>query len=731
MENLFSEDPEFRRVQYTKLSDNTQEWSREVATLVSERLPRDLGLDVMVVFQKTDDEKGYGIGTAVARDPRNERQIGIPVIIKAWHASPFDMFFQDGKLQPLSEDALAKAFYHTGMGAGVAPEKAPPVMTDDTFADMRNPPLGGKYSYSSSLSVVDLIHDTLTPEQVSEFKKEAVKNQDAVAAIFRRGHSRLIEKLAEAPKETPQDELDKDRAKAVLQIEKEAPDFYRCYTTDEGAFSPITLTGGRQAVIDWLESRKAHFGDTDVDHVMRSVDKNGEYLLTPPDAPYGKPAGEGIKSEALGERKNTWVFDPLQDDRTAKELTEFGPCGVRDAGGVLAKGWLLPNVVNFSGSPAGLKLFVSPALGAMQSRIVGIPLADDDDAWVKPSTLGVGKTGTLVYRDGKKVLATVPFQITAVTRYGSQTGISVVDYKGNRSNLVFMPAMDGIEEIKSDRVKLMGPLVGPGSNYYVSGEFKFIAMPRMRGVSESVDDFKKLAAAELDPSPLRISKHNGTYSFRSAKIAAATSAARAAKGALRLIEGPTGRQLAATAGRAKMPKVPKPKEVKVASFDLDQLSRGEAAFLLGAFGLPREKVASILSTVDERRAADVHHLTLRPARQTKVASLSAAGRLALAAELRVPHAETLKIASALDSAEAVDAVLSLGFVNPANLERFAAIRTSVEDMSASMAKLLLASRLGMQDIPEECARSAMMHLKSVADGLSKLQMLRDQAGRAA
>src|SRR5437870_12105182 len=105
MTDLFSEDPQFRRVQYTKLSDNVQQWPQEIAALVSEHLPTGMGLDVSVVFQKIDAQKGYAIGTSVVRHPNAPKQVGIPIIVKAWHVAPFDMFFQDNKLFPLTEDA--------------------------------------------------------------------------------------------------------------------------------------------------------------------------------------------------------------------------------------------------------------------------------------------------------------------------------------------------------------------------------------------------------------------------------------------------------------------------------------------------------------------------------------------------------------------------------------------------------------------------------------------------
>src|SRR5690606_1247246 len=131
MENLFSEDPQFRRVQYKKLSDNVREWQQEIAALVAERLPRDIGVDVTVVFQQVDDQKGYAVGTAIAAEQGTGKQVGIPIIVKSWHLAPIDLFFCEGKLYPLTEDNLAKIFYQNAVGSSVAPQKAPPQMVDD------------------------------------------------------------------------------------------------------------------------------------------------------------------------------------------------------------------------------------------------------------------------------------------------------------------------------------------------------------------------------------------------------------------------------------------------------------------------------------------------------------------------------------------------------------------------------------------------------------------------
>jgi hypothetical protein len=76
-------------------------------------------------------------------------------------------------------------------------------------------------------------------------------------------------------------------------------------------------------------------------------------------------------------------------------------------------------------------------------------------------------------------------------------------------------------------------------------------------------------------------------------------------------------------------------------------------------------------------------------------------------------------------------VLSLGFVNEENVARFAAAKEMLWEVSQMMSKLLLGARLGMEDIPEENARSALVHLQRVIEGLGRLKMMKEQQAKTA
>lgn len=701
MENLFSEDPMFRRVQYKKLSDNVREWQQEISSLVAERLPNDLELTTVVTFQKVDDEKGYAVGSAVAKDPTSGTSVGIPIIVKAWHLAPLDLFFKDGKVFPLNNDNLAKIFYQSSLGAGLATAKRPPNLSDDSMSESRNPPLGGKYSYSSPLSMISLIGGTLGAEDV-RLMKTAVEDSPNILAGYKRNGTfdTLLKFAADKPKPTEQDDANKERTMSTFTIKKDGPNKYRLFCAPDEVYDPVMVSTDRQGLKHFLDMRKAELWDSESDPFMQ-LDRYGHYTLTSPKPVYGKevdgPSGHGAD---MGPHRNPWVFDPLQDDRIVRTVDKFGRYGVKDADGVMAKGWVIPNVIDFDGSSKPIKLFLGKALAAMQSRIAGIPLNDDADVSLSADRPDAGKIGVLVHRDGKRILSTVPFQVTGVTVYKGLRSLAVNDYQGKPANLILSPTVEGIVKVTDNQRSDLGPLMGPGNNYLISAKMFFIRMPRLCAVSEGPDDFKRKAVEHLDANPIKIAQANGRYIFRGGAIPRYSGLKKTASGYGKNVE-----------------------------FDFNSLPRYEADFLLRSWGLDHEKTAEVLDSVKDYIQLEVHHLNF-PSTEVHVKTASPQ-RKQIIAEMRAPIGELLKIAANIDDAQSVDSVLSLGFVNEENVSRFAAAKPMLWEVSHMLSKLLLASRLGMEDIPEEYVRAALSYLQKIIKGLGRLKMLESHQEKTA
>lgn len=694
MQNLFSEDPMFRRVQYKKLSDNVREWQQEISALVAERLPKDLGLSTVVTFQKVDDEKGYAVGSAVATENSSGMSIGIPIIVKAWQLAPLDLFFKDGKVYPLNNDNLAKIFYQSSLGAGLATQKPPPNMADDSFAESRTPPLGGKYSYSAPLSMINLIGGTLGAQDISLMKRAVEETPSILAGYHRNGTMATLRKYAEdKPKPTEQDEANKERTLSTFTIKKDGPTKYRLFCAPDEVYDPVMVSTDRQGLKHFLDMRRAELWDYESDPFIQ-MDRYGHYTLTAPETVYGKEVDGPSGSASLGVHRNPWVFDPLQDDRIVRTVEKFGRYGVKDADGVMAKGWVVPNVVDFDGNAKPMKLFLGKALASMQGRIAGIPLNDDADVTLKADRPDAGKIGVLVHRDGKRILSTVPFQVTGVTVFKGLRSLSVNDYQGKQANLILSPNVNGIVKVTDNQRAELGPLMGPGSNYLISATMFFVRMPRLCSVSEGPDDFKRKAAEHLDANPIKVAFANGRYIFRGGAISKYASMKKTA---------------AASFGER-------------VAFDFNSLPEYEADFLLRSWGLGAEKTAEVLKAAKSHIQLEVHHLNF-PGTQHQVKTAADPIRKKIIGEMRAPIDELLKIAANIDDAQSVDSVLSLGFVNEENVARFAAAKPMLWEVSHMLAKLLLASRLGMEDIPEEYVRSALSYLQKIIKGLGRLKML--------
>ena len=72
-------------------------------------------------------------------------------------------------------------------------------------------------------------------------------------------------------------------------------------------------------------------------------------------------------------------------------------------------------------------------------------------------------------------------------------------------------------------------------------------------------------------------------------------------------------------------------------------------------------------------------------------------------------------------AVAVDAVLSLGFINTDNIGTFLKSRPLLEEAQSRLSELLLASRIGLNEVPEAALERILPGLEKVLEGLRTIQ----------
>jgi hypothetical protein len=101
-----------------------------------------------------------------------------------------------------------------------------------------------------------------------------------------------------------------------------------------------------------------------------------------------------------------------------------------------------------------------------------------------------------------------------------------------------------------------------------------------------------------------------------------------------------------------------------------------------------------------------------------------ATRMRLAFEAAFPGESFCKEAAKIGS-ETVDSALSLNFVTPENIQLYLDSMPDLKVASGALAKILIGVRLGVPDVNEQSASSALRGMNKVLDGLKRLQIRAD------
>ncbi len=90
------------------------------------------------------------------------------------------------------------------------------------------------------------------------------------------------------------------------------------------------------------------------------------------------------------------------------------------------------------------------------------------------------------------------------------------------------------------------------------------------------------------------------------------------------------------------------------------------------------------------------------------------------ASTMVLRCDLVKEAAYLPDPVAVDTILSLGFINPENLTTFIGFLPQIDQVQSKLCELLIASRLGLQDIPTSALEKCVKSLEDTLEGLKTI-----------
>ena len=376
----------------------------------------------------------------------------------------------------------------------------------------------------------------------------------------------------------------------------------------------------------------------------------------------------------------TFTSDPVAGSVIEKVASDADRVGIYSVwnGPNNVSGVVIPSAVSFSGQPLNVQIFAGADRHAMQEKIAGVHQRDFTIQGAEPRGLGV-----FVYQEGDKAVAYEPVIVMNKVAKAMQTGKKLKQYmckKASTGQEIILTPIDDAPAVTE---------IGP-SEYIIPASMKFVP---------------------LNGSQVRISDPESSQAFEHQKVASSSVT----------LHGQDGRFWLTGAD---------------STFRGQEFDAREAEFNLSGLGVRGDHARALIKTASTRgrvtigRTREVLTEHARGMEAVKTASVSLKAFRQL-----IPDVDTYKSAAVLTSTraqelwkqasvnfskESLDAILSLNFMTPENASIYVNYLPLLEKTSSVLAELVVASRLGMDDVREAAALNAMTQVSAVVKGLEKL-----------
>jgi hypothetical protein len=135
----------FSKEAAVKADRDPSKWESNIMMLLHEQHPYLQDYSIRLHMNRSDPEAGTAVGQLVLND-----KVAIPVVIDGFKIQPFDVFWSDGKLRPMTKATLLSQIQDTGVGKSIEPGQGE--MADMSIYNVTRAPFSGKYSFASGLT---------------------------------------------------------------------------------------------------------------------------------------------------------------------------------------------------------------------------------------------------------------------------------------------------------------------------------------------------------------------------------------------------------------------------------------------------------------------------------------------------------------------------------------------------------------------------------------------------
>ena len=368
--------------------------------------------------------------------------------------------------------------------------------------------------------------------------------------------------------------------------------------------------------------------------------------------------------------------------KSASDVTRPGRYRVW-AGADSVDGYVVPDVIMLDGTKLNQAFFIGKDKHAMQEKIAGVHLDDDIMDGGKFSGRGM-----LFYQAGTRGFGIEPMEVLnrMVAVEGSEKVASFRVRRlmtGSEAVVQFVPGLQKIAHV--DGTWMLPALGGTES---AAARLVFIPLPKETTslATEKIASSREARDA-FDASSISLVSDGSCYSFRGTEVFGQfldQNESAFALGALGL--GP-------------------------AQID-DAMSKAASQ---GIFVIPKTRTVTLKDDADRLGMAKVAAV----ARVSRVPSANLFNEASVLFSLGAM--EKWKTAGVIVRKETPDAILSLNFVTPENAAVYVDYIPEIEKAASKVAELLIASRMGMDDVRESAAKNAMGQMQQVLNGLYDLR----------
>jgi len=400
--------------------------------------------------------------------------------------------------------------------------------------------------------------------------------------------------------------------------------------------------------------------------VVLAADETGSATMamdSPPPAE-GEAAPKNVVDKPVEEPESPEEDKPEHVDR-------FGVYKVQDEKGRHLVGYVFPNLIDVDGTSLPIALFTNGSQYAVQSDIVGIPVSQAGSIF-EGTPQGAG---CFYHRlSNGSAEATIPMTVKG----------SVNDQE-NGGAVLHCVTYDGREVQVSVQPNIQKVMPSPdGDHLLIPDTFSWLPLDKAEDTTlvEKPEGFGKEAQAQRTLATVTLRGGGGAFSVSGFPVD------------------------------------------KLASDDRSFMSIDDTLFLLAGLGVDMNYAQKKMGEAEYHNMpveVRVAHYIQPRALQTKMAAAKMATEVGPAtATANSLKCDLVKEAAVIPDPTAVDAVLSLGFLNAENLGVFISYLPKIDEAQEKICELLLAARLGLRNIPIPALEKAMRTVEQVIEGLQQL-----------